>query len=161
WFRCNTGGPYNAECTEPNTTVVLNGSGSSDPDDNPLTFNWTGGFIGGSASGERPSVQFPPDLRTFPLSLKVADSRGSTTCDTTVTIMVSPDSIENDVRQFLAAHEIKDAGLANSLLQKLDAAAKKFTGGDCKTAANIYQLFIQQLQAQSGKGVDPAAAAKM
>jgi hypothetical protein len=160
WFRCSPGGPYVAECTKPVTTVKLDGSGSSDPDDNPLTFDWTGGFTGGSASGETASVQFP-NPGTFTVTLKAADSELSTTCDTKVTITVTPDSIENDVRQFLTANEIKNAGLANSLLQMLDAAAKAFTGGDCKTAANIYQSFILALEAQSGKGVDPAAAAKM
>jgi len=160
WFRCNPGGPYVAECTGPTTTVTLDGSGSMDPDNSPLTFDWSGGFVGGSASGQMASVQFP-DIGTFPVTLKVADSQVSTTCDTKVTIMVTPDSIKNDVRQFLAAGEIKNSGLADSLLQTLDAAGKAFTGGDCKTAGKIYKSFILQLQAQSGKGVDAAAAAKM
>lgn len=260
WFRCSPGGPYVAECTGPTTTVNLNGAGS-DPDGNPISFSWSGGFSGGSATGEMPSVQFPgptaaaPMPVTFPVDLTVADSQTSTMCSTTAkvqdttapviaisqpaaityvhsatltlnytvtdvctgvksftptmdgsttlaghglqsaqmihlltelalgphtfsisavdnaanadmsavtfTIIVTPDSIKDDVTQFLAAGAIKNSGLANSLLQKLDAAAKARAGGNCATAANIYQAFINELTAQSGKGVDATAAAIM
>jgi hypothetical protein len=85
WFRCNPGQPYLAECTGPTTTVKLNGNGSSDPDDNPITFAWSGGFVGGSASGETPSVQFP-GTGTFPVNLTVADSRAATSCSTTAKV---------------------------------------------------------------------------
>jgi hypothetical protein len=39
----------------------------------------------------------------------------------------------------------------------LDAAAER-ARGQCSTAANLYQAFIRELRAQSGKGVDPTAA---
>ena len=52
-----------------------------------------------------------------------------------------------------------NAGEANSLLAKLDAAAAAARArGQCSTAANLYQAFIKELQAQSSKGVDPTAA---
>jgi hypothetical protein len=79
----------------------------------------------------------------------------------TFTIIVTPDSIKDDVTQFLAAGKIKNNGEANSLLKKLDAAAKARAGGDCNSAANIYGAFINELNAQSGKGVDATAAAIM
>ena len=79
----------------------------------------------------------------------------------TFTIIVTPDSIKDDVRQFLAAGKIKNNGLANSLLQTLDAAAKARAHGNCNTAANNYQAFINAVNAQSGKGVDATAAAIM
>lgn len=260
WFRCSPGGPYVAECTGPATTVSLNGAGS-DPDGNTISFSWSGGFVGGSATGQMPSVQFPgptaaaPMPVTFPVNLTVADSQTSTMCSTTAkiqdttppviaisqpasttyvhsatltlnytvtdvctgvktftptidgsttlaghgllstqminlltelslgphtfsisavdnagnadassvifTIIVTPDSIKNDVTQFLAAGKIKNSGLANSLLAKLDAAAKARAGGNCATAANIYQAFINEVNAQSGKGIDATAAAIM
>jgi hypothetical protein len=260
WFHSSPGGPYIAECTGPTTTVNLSGAGS-DPDGNTISFSWSGAFVGGSASGQTPSVQFPgptaaaPTPITFTVNLTVADSKTSTMCSTTAkvqdttapviaisqpasttyvhsatltlnytvtdvctgvksftptmdgfttlashglqsaqminlltelilgphtfsisavdnagnadassvtfTIIVTPDSIKNDVTQFLAAGKIKNNGLANSLLAKLDAAAKARAGGNCATAANIYQAFINELSAQSGKGVDAAAAAIM
>jgi hypothetical protein len=47
------------------------------------------------------------------------------------------------------------------LLAKLNAAAAARARGNCATAAHIYQAFINELQAQSGKGIDAAAAAIM
>ena len=45
------------------------------------------------------------------------------------------------------------------LLQKLEAAAAARARADCATASKLYQAFINELQAQSGKKVDAAAAA--
>ncbi len=77
------------------------------------------------------------------------------------TIVVTAESIKQDVNQFLAAGFIKNDGLAKSLLAKLNAAADARTRGQCGTAANHYQAFINALQAQAGKGVDANAAAIM
>jgi hypothetical protein len=77
------------------------------------------------------------------------------------TIVVTADSIKQDVDQFLAAGLIKNAGLANSLLAKLNAAADARSRGQCGTAANQYNAFINALQAQAGKGVGANAAAIM
>ncbi len=260
WFRCSPGGPYIAECTGPTTTVNLSGAGS-DPDGNTISFSWSGAFVGGSATGQTPSVQFPgptaasPTPVTSTVNLTVADSNTSTMCSTTAkvqdttapviaisqpasttyvhsatltlnytvtdpctgvksftptmdgsatlaghglqsaqminlltelnlgphtfsisavdnaanagassvtfTIIVTPDSIKNDVKQFLAAGKIRNNGIANSLLADLDAAAKARAGGNCNSAANDYQAFINEVKAQSGKGIDATAAAIM
>jgi len=74
---------------------------------------------------------------------------------------VTPESIQGDVTQFLQSGAIKNAGEATSLLGKLVAAAAARAAGNCSTAANIYQAFINTLNAQSGKGVDATAAAMM
>jgi len=74
-------------------------------------------------------------------------------------LMVTPVSIKGDVTQFLQSGAIKNAGLAGSMLSKLSAAAAARGAGKCSTAANIYQAFINELNAQSGKGVDTTAAA--
>jgi hypothetical protein len=79
----------------------------------------------------------------------------------TFSVIVTADSIEGDVAQFLNSGAIKNSGQANSLLAKLDAAAAARTRGQCSTASNIYQAFISKLQAQSGQGVDATAAAIM
>jgi hypothetical protein len=77
------------------------------------------------------------------------------------TIVVTADSIKQDVNQFFAAGLIKNGGLANSLLAKLNAAADARNRGQCGTASNQYDAFINALQAQAGKGVDANAAAIM
>jgi hypothetical protein len=79
----------------------------------------------------------------------------------TFTIVVTPDSIKDDVNQFVATGSIRNHVLANSLLAKLDAAASARAAGDCATANNNYKAFINELHAQMGKGLDAAAAAIM
>jgi hypothetical protein len=53
---------------------------------------------------------------------------------------------------------IRDNGEANSLTVKLNAAAAARARGDCRTAANNYNAFINELNAQRDKGVDANAA---
>jgi hypothetical protein len=47
------------------TSVTLDGSGSSDPDDDPLTYEWT--WTGGSAIGESPTISLPLGATTITL----------------------------------------------------------------------------------------------
>jgi hypothetical protein len=98
-------------------------------------------------------------LGTHTFSVATLDNvNNAGTQSVTFSVIVTPDSIKMDVTEFLQSGAIKNKGKANSLLAKLDAAAAARTRGKCSTAANIYQAFIHELQAQSGKGVDPAAA---
>jgi hypothetical protein len=73
-------------------------------------------------------------------------------------LTVTPVSIKGDVTQLLQSGAIKNAGLAGSLLSQLTAAAAAHAAGNCSTAAKIYQAFINELNAQLGKGVDTTAA---
>jgi hypothetical protein len=75
------------------------------------------------------------------------------------TIVVTPDSIIDDVNQFVAAGLITQN--PQSLLAKLDNARTKRAAGDCAASANMYQAFINELQAQSGNHVDATAAGIM
>lgn len=79
----------------------------------------------------------------------------------TFTIIATPDSIKNDVRQFLQSGAIKRRVIAVSLLATLDIAAAAQARGLCGVARRAYQTFINELQAQSGNGVDADAAAIM
>ena len=85
WFRCSAGGPYGATCAGPRTSMTLDGSGSSDPDGKPLTYTWTGPFIGGTATGVMPTVLFNGG-GTFPVTLTVSNGSEATSCTSTVTI---------------------------------------------------------------------------
>ena len=101
-------------------------------------------------------------LGSHTFSVTATDNVGNSGSNSvTFSIVVTPDSIKGDVNQFLGSGKIKNQGLANSLLAKLNAAAKARAAGNCATANNIYQAFINELQAQSGKGVDATAAAIM
>ena len=76
----------------------------------------------------------------------------------TFSIIVTADSIKNDVNDFLAAGLIKNGGEANSLLAVGAVAAR--SRGQCNVAANHYQSFINELQAQAER-VDANAVAIM
>src|SRR5262249_47905545 len=114
------------------------------------------------ASGQTINLLTELSLGDHTFTVTAADNVGGTdSVSVTFSIIVTPDSIKNDVNQFLAAGAIKNGGEANSLLAELNAAAAARVRGKCSTAANHYQNFINELQAQSGKGVDATAAAIM
>ena len=95
--------------------------------------------------------------------LKLATDNVGNAGSTSVTfsIIVTPRSIMDDVRQFFRSGGIKREELAESLFEKLEEAAEARAEGRCSRAAKIYQSFIQELQKRSGKGIDATAAAIM
>lgn len=74
---------------------------------------------------------------------------------------ITPDSIKADVEGALSSGAIDNGGVANSLLAKLAAAEDARTRGDCGTPANIYQAFINEANAQSGRHLQAATAAQL
>jgi Right handed beta helix region/PKD domain len=60
--------------------VALDGTGSSDPDGDPLTYSWTGSF--GTVSGATASVSLPAGTEV--VTLTVRDGRGAWATDTLV-----------------------------------------------------------------------------
>lgn len=73
--------------------VTLDGSGSMDPDGDPLTYMWSGPF--GTADGVSPTVQIPGGVHN--VTLTVDDGRGGLDSDTVTitvkTIVVSPSAL--------------------------------------------------------------------
>jgi len=77
----NAGPDQVREATSPSgATATLNGSTSSDPDGDPLTFTWTGPF--GTRTGAMANVTVP--LGTNIITLTVDDGHGGTSNDTIV-----------------------------------------------------------------------------
>jgi hypothetical protein len=76
----------------------------------------------------------------------------------TFSIIVTAESIKDEVKQFFAMGAIRNKGVANSLLAKLNSAAKARARGNCNSAANVYRAFINELRAQTGKAVTAQAA---
>ena len=85
-------GPDQVVTVAPGDTamVTLDGSGSSDPDGDPLTFTWTDSF--GTAMGVMPTVTLGPGVHT--ITLTVDDGRGGMDTDT-VEITVNQAPIAN------------------------------------------------------------------
>lgn len=82
---CNAGTSVILECAGATTSHQLDGRLSTDVDCDPLTFNWTGPFLGGAASGPTPTVQFP-GTGVFTVTLTVSDGTASSSCSKTVTV---------------------------------------------------------------------------
>jgi len=70
-------------------------------------------------------------------------------------------NLKADLQAAIDSGAIDNAGVGKALTAKLDAAAAAQTRGQCKAAANLYQAFINDLKAQSGKHVSAAAAAQL
>ena len=90
---CVVSGSYTAECASDWTLVLLNGSGSSDPDDDPLGFLWSTdcprGFFDDPSSATPVLTIDTADgcTTTCSVMLWVDDDNGGTSeCSTTVTV---------------------------------------------------------------------------
>jgi hypothetical protein len=102
-------------------------------------------------------TELPLGLHTF--TIDASDRAGNlSTASVTFEIIVTAESIKEAVNHFLEDGKIKNAGLATSLLAKLNAAANARAKGKCDTAANNYNAFINEVNAQRGTGIDETAA---
>jgi FIMAH domain len=113
------------------------------------------------ANGQTINLLTEMTLGDHTFTVTAADNVGGTnTASVTFTIIVTAASIQTDVTEFLSSGAIRlDEG--NSLLRILVAAAQARANGNCNLANNLYQSFINELLAQSGKLVDATAAAIM
>ena len=62
-------------------------------------------------------------------------------------------SLSSLVGELLAAGMIDNAGIANSLISKADAAASQIAQGNTQAAKNQLNAFINELDAQNGKHI--------
>jgi hypothetical protein len=83
----DAGNDQTVEWVEGGVLVNLDGTASIDPDGDQLTYEWEGGFQGGTAATSTPAVIFT-SLGDFEVTLTVADEHGSTDTDTTTVSVV-------------------------------------------------------------------------
>jgi hypothetical protein len=82
----NAGPDQTVECTSPaGEAVTLDGSASSDPDNNPLTYEWKD--AAGSVVGNTPMVNLTLPLGTHVFTLTVNDGQGGTASDSVAVIV--------------------------------------------------------------------------
>ena len=150
-----------------NATFTLNysvtdGAGSGVQSFTPLMDNAI--LVGNHSlqSGQAIKLLAEMNLGQHTFTVNATDNAGNEdSSSVTFTILVTPDSIKDDVNQFVATGAIRSRGLANSLLAKLNTASNARATGDCATANNDCQAFIKELQTQIGRGVEATASAMM
>jgi len=89
--------------------------------------------------------------------LSVEEYQLVTITNPTVTIQ----SIMEAVNLYYAEGSIKNAGVYNSLLQKLTAAQVAWDQDQAHVVANVFNALINELYAQSGKNINPEAASML
>jgi len=111
-------------------TATLDGTGSSDPDDDMLSFTWTGPF--GTASGPTPTVMLP--LGIHAVTLTVDDGKGGTDSDVVIV------TVEDTTGPVIAAVSVTPDTLwpAN---HKMQAVSVVVTAADaCDPAAPMCRI---------------------
>ena len=152
----DAGPDQTVEWTLGGVSVTLDGSGSSDPDDDSLTFTWAGRFPegGGTVTGASPTVTLT-SLGDQTITLTVDDGNGGTDTDTVIitvedttspeiTVSVSPDTLwppNHKMVEVLATVNVRDTGdplptvvLTSVVSDEPDDAPR---GGDGKTTNDI------------------------
>lgn len=95
-------------------------------------------------------------LGIFTYTVTVFDLAGNkTTANVSYEVISTPEGLIALIRQMLASGKIDNAGIANSLISKVENAQK----ANGQAADNIMQAFISQVEAQSGKHIASDAAA--
>ncbi len=123
----DAGTAQTVESTGSVTTVTLNGSASSDPAGDPLTYNWV--WAGGSATGVSPTVNLANG--THSIRLKVDDGKGGTA--TATTSVAVQDTIAPTVS--IAAIPASEATSASGAV--VDVAPYVTTADVCGVSLNI------------------------
>ena len=136
-------------------TVTLDGSGSSDPDNNIDTYDWD---FGDSAVGSGMIVTHTYTAPgTYEAVLTVTDTDGLSDSDTAVVVVKSPEEAVDDLIDDIEDLPIHP-GTINSLTSKLENVLAKIENGQKKAALNQLNAFINQVEAQRGNKLTDAQA---
>jgi DNA/RNA endonuclease G (NUC1) len=138
-------GPYSAL---ENESITMSAAGSSDPDGDVLTYEWTFGD-GTTASGATVAHAYRRGGR-YTVTLTVTDTRGLKTVATTTATILTPaegtTEIINSVDQLVAARLLTN-GAGTSLTSKLDGAVKQFEARKLRPAVNQLEAFVNEIDA--------------
>ena len=135
-------------------TITLDGSRSSDPDGDPLTYIWS---LNGYTEGTGVNLQVPVfGVSSYTFRLEVSDGWVAASTYITVTVLSPAQAVNNLAAQVNAANI--PTGVKNTLLGDLSAAISSFNKGNFKTGVNQLQTFIADVNAQLGKKIDVPTA---
>ena len=141
-------------------TVQLDGSGSSDPDGDPLTFDWTITKPAGSTAVLSDPALVNPTFVTdvageYVVQLIVHDNTaGSDPDQVSITAQTCQEATEDviDTVADQVSAGVLNAGTGDALISKLDGAVKKLDKGNTNPACNELGAFINQVNALINSG---------
>ena len=133
--------------TTVNQSVTLSGSASSDPDGDPLTYNWTlqapsGSSLGGR-TGSTASFTFTPDVAgTYTATLEVSD--GELTDTDTVVVTVTEDSGSGGLEGYYPVPSIDPKGVewVDGTLFIIDSEISENRDIFSEVGANFFQVSL-------------------
>jgi hypothetical protein len=108
----------------------------------------------GLASGQSINLltQMSPGTHAFTVNaMDNLNNAGAKT--TTFTIIVTPDSLEQDVTILSGLGCIDNYGIGNALTGKLEEVKSRMTAGDTQAGVNTLMALLSQAQAQAGKHI--------
>jgi hypothetical protein len=132
--------------------VILDGSGSSDPDNDPLTFKWT---IDGTNMLFGAVVTNCFELGCHTVVLEVSDGRATTRCETNVCAIAACEAVEQCI--LLVESTPIQRKNKRPLIASLKAACDSFDRGNFGAGINQLEAFQHKVRAQVERN-DPAAA---
>jgi hypothetical protein len=137
-----------------NETVQLDGSGSSDPDGDPITYSWeiTSKPIGSNATLSDPIIVIPTFVTDvageYKVSLVVNDGTVNSAPDEVIiTVITAQGATQNLIDQVQALIDAGtlNQGQGNGLIAKLEAAIQQLDKSNTTVAINQLQSFINQV----------------
>jgi hypothetical protein len=113
----------------------------------------------GLASGQPIHLLTELALGDHTFSISATDEEGNvSSASVTFSIVVTPESIQEDVHQFYESGDITHRSLGNFLLRRLMEAANAYHNGNCQAASGIYESLINVITAQRGNTITTQAA---
>ena len=140
-----------------NATAILDASASSDPDGDPLQFEWgesDEGSLHVFASGVRATKEF--DAGGHSLGLTAYDGSGSAT-DRFILMVWTPEQIATVLIDVMDDDALPGKP-RRSLRKPLEEAVKSFEGGDTRRALHELRVFLRKTKKQP-PSPDPVRAA--
>jgi hypothetical protein len=140
-------------------TVELNGSNSSDPDDDPISHHWEFEIIpaGSTATLDDPSIVYPTFVADlvgdYIIQLIVNDGVVNSDPDQVIITAQTPQEAIEDLINTVESFNLQQ-GISNSLDAKLEVAIRALDDlneNNDAAAVSSLQAFINAVEAQSGK----------